>query len=153
MWRAWEIGSHTFPIVRVLFSLLDSNPRVYFKMCEIHGFYRQLRIAWKNAAKSIELGGPGKLAPIFSATYGYFFPIRFPSYGIPYHMGNAWIFPSISNTIGICSKIHPVISQFVFPEHYFFYLFSKSDGSLKGKTEKTDKADSRRASQTYQKNA
>ena len=49
-------------------------------MCEIHGFYRQLPIAWENAAKSIELGGPGKLQPIFSATYGYFFPIRFPSY-------------------------------------------------------------------------
>ena len=67
MWRTWETGTHTFPI------------------------------AWENAVKSIELGEPRKLVPIFSLTYGYFSSIRFPFYGILcYHMGNAWFFPSKS---------------------------------------------------------
>ena len=56
-----------------------------------------ISMAWENAVKSIELGEPRKLVPIFSLTYGYFSSIRFPFYGILcYHMGNAWFFPSKS---------------------------------------------------------
>ena len=53
----------------------------------------------------------------------YFSYIRFPFYGILYHMRNAWLFPSISNSTGKCSKIHPVRFQIVFPQYYCFYLF------------------------------
>ena len=77
---------------------LDSHSMVYCIICELHGFSHQFPIAWENPAKSIGLGEPKKLAPIFSLTYGHFSSIRFPSYGILYHMGNAWFFPSISNS-------------------------------------------------------
>ena len=85
---------------------LDSHSMVYCIICELHGFPHQFPIAWENPAKSIGLGEPKKLAPIFSLTYGHFSSIRFPSYGILYHMGNAWFFPAISNSTGKCSKIH-----------------------------------------------
>ena len=105
------------------FFQLDLHCKVYFTICEIHGFPHQFPIAWENAAKSIKLREPRKLVPIFSLTYGHFSSIRFRSYGILYHMGNAWFFPSISNSTGKCSKIHPVNFLVVFPQYYCFYLF------------------------------
>ena len=56
---------------------LDSHSMVYFIICEIHEFPLQFPIAWENAVKSIKLGEPRKLVPIFSITYGYFSSIRF----------------------------------------------------------------------------
>ena len=76
---------------------LHSHSMVYFIICEIHGFPHQFPIACENAVKSIELGEPRKLVPIFSLTYGYFSSIRFPFYGILcYHMGVHGFFPSKS---------------------------------------------------------
>ena len=49
--------------------------------------------------------------------------VRLPSYGMLYHMRNAWLFPSISNSMGKCRKIHLVSSQVVFPQYYCFYFF------------------------------
>ena len=69
---------------------------MYFMTWEMHGFPHQFPIAWENAAKSIKLGELGRLVPIFPLKYGYFSSIRFPSYGILYHMKNAWLFPSIA---------------------------------------------------------
>ena len=37
---------------------------------------------------------------------GKFFPIRFPSYGILHHMGNAWVSLSISHRRRKCSETH-----------------------------------------------
>ena len=102
---------------------LDSHSMVYFIICEIHGFPHQFPVARESAAKSIELGESRKLVPIFSLTYGHFSSIRFRSYGILYHMRNAWFFPSIFNSTGKCSKIHPVSFLVVFPQYYCFYLF------------------------------
>ena len=102
---------------------LDSHSMVYFIICEIHGFPHQFPVARESAAKSIELGESRKLVPIFSLTYGHFSSIRFQSYGILYHMRNAWFFPSIFNGTGKCSKIHPVSFLVVFPQYYCFYLF------------------------------
>ena len=119
MWRTWKIGTLTFPIVWVfLFFLLDSHSMVDFIMCEIHGFSLPFPIAWGNAVKSIELGEPRKLVPIFSLTYGYFSSIKLPFYGIfCYRRRNAWFFPSKSTlralwlffhsiTFSTCSKIY-----------------------------------------------
>ena len=39
MGRTREIGTHTFPIVWVLFFPVDSHPMVYFIICEIYGFH------------------------------------------------------------------------------------------------------------------
>ena len=86
-----------FPQYGCFFFPLVSHSMVYFIICEIHGFPHQFPIACENAVKSIELGEPRKLVPIFSLTYGYFSSIRFPFYGILcYQMGNAWFFPSKS---------------------------------------------------------
>ena len=38
--------------------------------------------------------------------YECFFPIQFPSYDIPQHMGNAWVSPLISHSTGKCNKTH-----------------------------------------------
>ena len=46
---------------------------------------------------SWEIGRAWKIDTNFFPMYGYFFPIRFPSYGILYHIENTWLFPSISN--------------------------------------------------------
>ena len=104
MGKAWEIGFQENPtkpivcgesgrLVLILFPEygasfpLESDPMVYFIICEIYGFPHQFPIAWENAVKPIELVKPVKLAPIFPPTYGYFCSIRFPSYGIFYHIG------------------------------------------------------------------
>ena len=109
------------------FFQLDSHSMVFIIIfiiiCEMHGFPNQFSIAWEKAVKSIELGEPRKLVPIFFLTCGHFSSITFPSYGILYHMGNAWFFPSISNSRGKWSKIHPVSFLAVFPQYYCFYLF------------------------------
>ena len=123
------------------FFQLDSHSMVYFMICEIHGFPHQFSKAWENAAKSIELGEPRKLVPVFSLTYEHFSPIRFPSYGILYHMENAWFFSSISNSTEKCSKIHPV-SFLVVLHSIIFLLVPKSIDSLKEKIEKTDQVNS-----------
>ena len=164
-----------FPQYRCFFPL-DSQPVVYFIVWEMHGFSHQfpvaranvtksivwgepeklililllqygcffsirfrfygilyhmgkawisptIPIAQENKARSIELREPGKLVPILFPKYGYFFFIRFPSYSIFYHTGNAQFFPSISHSIEKCSKTHTVSSQVLFPQYYFFYLF------------------------------
>ena len=103
------------------FFQLDLHCKVYFIICEIHGFPHQFPIAWENSANSIKLREPRKLVPIFSLMYGHFSSIRFRSYGILYHMRNAWFFLSISNSTGKCSKIHPVNFLVVFPQYYCFY--------------------------------
>ena len=56
------------------FSPFESHPVVYFITWEIHGFSHQFPISLEDAAKSIELKEPGKLVPILSPKYGYFFP-------------------------------------------------------------------------------
>ena len=102
---------------------LDSHPMVYLIIWKMHGFTHQFSIAWENAVKSIELEELVKLVPIFPSTYLYFSSIISQSYGILYHMGNAWLFSSISNSMGKCNKIHLVSSKFVFPQYDLFYLF------------------------------
>ena len=71
---------------------LDWHPMVYFIICEMYRFPRQFPKERENSGKSIELGESGKLVPIFAPKYGYFSSIRFPSYGILYHIGNTWFF-------------------------------------------------------------
>ena len=70
--KAWEIGTHTFPIMGT-FLQPDSHPVIYFITWEMLRLPHQFPIALENAAKSIELREPGKLVPILSPKYGYFF--------------------------------------------------------------------------------
>ena len=99
----------------------------------MRGFPLRFPIAWENAVKSIELGEPRKLVPIFSLTYGYFSSIRFPFSGIfCYHRGNAW-FSHQSSLCELSSCFCTVL---------LFLLVPKSIDSLKEKTKKPDKVNS-----------
>ena len=68
----------------------------------------QYPIVMENPAKPIPQKEPGLLIPILSPKYGCSISIRFLLCGILYHMGNARVFPSISHSIGKCSKSHPM---------------------------------------------
>ena len=68
----------------------------------------QYSIVWEYVAKSILWGESGKLIAIFFPKYQWFSTIRSPSYGMLYRMGNAWVFPSISHSMGKSSKAHPM---------------------------------------------
>ena len=73
---------------------------------EMLGFSHQFPITWENATKPIVWGKPGKLVIILFPQYWQFFPIRFPYFGILHHMGNVWVFPSISHSTGKCNKTY-----------------------------------------------
>lgn len=60
------------------------------------------------------IGRAWEIGTHFFPTYRYFSPIRLPSYDTLYHIGNTWLFPSVSNSTGKCSKTYPVSSQVVF---------------------------------------
>ena len=94
----------------------------------MHEFPVQFPIAWENGMKSIELGEPRKLVPIFSLTYGYFSCIRFPFYGIIcFHRRNAWFFSSKSTLWPLMLFSHSII----------FYSYSKIYWFFERKNRKT----------------
>ena len=120
-WYGESQGNWYFSQSIGAFSLLDSHPVEYFKICGMHGLPHQSPIAWENTAKSLELGEPGKLLPSFWPKY--FSHSRFPilKYTLPHEKWMA--FPIISNSMGKCNKIHPGSYQLAFSQNYCFYLF------------------------------
>ena len=111
---------------------LDLYSMVYFIIREIFGFPRQFPIVWENAAKSIELGEPRKLVPIFSLVFGYFSSIRFPFNGIYcYHMGNAWFFQSKSTLWALWLFFHSII--FFICSKIYWFLKTKNGKKRSGK--------------------
>ena len=68
----------------------------------------QYSIVWEYVAKSILWGESRKLIAIFFPKCQWFSSIRSPSYGMLYRLGNAWVFPSISHSMGKSSKTHPM---------------------------------------------
>ena len=107
----------------------DSHPMVYFIIWEMHGFSHQFPIVWENATKPIVWGKPGKLVIILFPQYGYLFPFRFPSYGILHHMGNPWVFLSISHSLEKCNKTYHIGRTWEIGTHTFTIvgvLFSHS---------------------------
>ena len=48
-----------------------------------------------------------------------FFSICFSSFGILHHIGNAWLFLSISHSMERCSKTHPVRETWDKNTHFF----------------------------------
>ena len=90
---------------------LDSHFMAYFITWKIRAFSHHISITWGKTAKPTEWGKPGKLLPSnilqnlinvenLENFYSYFpivyrvYSIRFPSYGIIHHIGNAWVFSS-----------------------------------------------------------
>ena len=88
MGRNWEIGTHTFPVVCVLFFLSDSYPMVYFITLEMRGFSYQFFIACEDAAKPTLWWRPRIKIPIYFPKYGNFSSIIFSPYGILHHVKN-----------------------------------------------------------------
>ena len=89
----------------------------------MHVFSHQFPVTWEKTAKPTKWGKPGKLVPgnicktyrmrgtWKIGTHTFFivwvvFSIRFPSYGMLHHMGNAWVFSSIFHSIGKDSETH-----------------------------------------------
>ena len=69
---------------------------------EMLSFSHQFPIAWENVTKPIVWENLGNWQSYFSHSMVTFFP----SYGILHHMGNAWVFPSISHSTRKCNKTH-----------------------------------------------
>ena len=128
--RPGELVYHTFSIKWVLFSL-NSHPMIYTSsLCELYGFFHWMVNAWEigsweNRTKLIICGESGKWVLILFPWYGCFFPITFTSCGILYNMWNTWVSPSISHSMGKCSKIHWIgrvweIGTHFFPKVWYF---------------------------------
>ena len=107
--------------------LLDSHLMMHLIIWEMNGFPHQFPIEQENAAKSIKLEEHAKLVPILSLKYENFSSIRFPSYGIFYHLRNAQLFPSICYSMEKCSETHLMSSQVVFPQYYFLSVLKSGD--------------------------
>ena len=128
MERSWEIGNHTFPIVQLLFShliLILWYTSSYGKCMRFPINFPQYGKMQQNPLYGENLGNWELLFP----QYGYFFPIRFPSHDILHHMGNVWVFPSISHSTGKCNKTHCMRRTWEVGTHNFpivWVLFSRS---------------------------
>ena len=100
----------------------------------MNGFSHQLFMVPENGTKLIV--EPEKLVLMLSTQYGCFFPVRFSSYGILHHMGDAQVFYSVSHSMGKCSKTHQIMKVWEIGSHTFFIawvLFSirfQSSGRL-----------------------
>ena len=96
----WEIGIHTFPKVWVLSWYL----MVYFIPWQMHGYSDQYPIVCYMHQNPFY----GESLEIDSLNFPklWFFSIRFPPYGVLYLMRNAWVFLSISHSIGKRNKTY-----------------------------------------------
>ena len=89
----------------------------------------------------VEVTGEKLVGGHFCPTYIYFSSIRFTSYGILYLMGNAWLFPSISNSTGNAAKSILWVLRLFF-HSVIVSTFSKIWWFLKRTNRKTDKVNS-----------
>ena len=141
MWRAWEIGIHTFPKVWVVlwfssrflsYGLLHHMENIWMipsirhstEKCSKHTHWRELgklpHILWEERKK---------LVSILFPKYGWFSSIRWPSCNMLYRMGNAWLFQSIFHSLGKFIKVHPMRENWNIYSHTFsqvrLFLFMK----------------------------
>ena len=61
--RTWEIGTHAFPIVWVLFSMSFPSYMVYFITWEMHGFSHQFPMTQEKCNKSHHMGRTWEIGP------------------------------------------------------------------------------------------
>ena len=103
---------------------LDSHRMVYFSIWEMHGFPCTFPTVRENSTKPMVWGKSKKSITILFPWHGCFFPIRFTSYGILHHMGNAWVSPSISESMGKCNKTHRMGRTWEIGAHTFPILWA-----------------------------
>ena len=79
---------------------LDFHPMVYFITWEMDGFSHRISHRKSKSQQNPSNGeGQGNWFSYFFHKIGVSFPIRFQSRSIPPHMGNRWVFSSISHSI------------------------------------------------------
>ena len=104
------------------------HPLVYFIIWEMHGFPLQFLLAREKSNKTHRMwDNLGNWYSYSFCSMGAFFPIRFLSYGILHHLGNAWVSPLISHSIGKCRNIHRIgraweIVTHTFPKVWILYF-------------------------------
>ena len=101
-----EIGTHTFPIVWVIFPHTIPILRYTSSYGKCMGFpinFPQYRKMQQNSSYGESLRN---WCLYFSHIMDAFFLIRFPFYGILHHMGNACVFSLISHNLGKDSQNH-----------------------------------------------
>ena len=108
IWRNWEIGTHTFPMVWALFS--HRIPVLWYTSSygKWMGFHINFSKQWKTHQNPSHGEKLGNCYLSFSHSMGAFSPLQFTSYGILYHIGNAWVFPLVSHSTGKCNKIYHI---------------------------------------------
>ena len=119
-----ETDTHTFPHSMGAFFPSNSHPMVYISIWEMHGFPHKFLTLRKNATKPMVQGKSGKLVLILFPQHGCFFPIRYQSKSILYHMGNAWVSPLISHSMGKCNKTHRIRRTWEIGAHTFPILWA-----------------------------
>ena len=108
MGEAWDIDIHTFPKVRL--NIFHQIPNIYI----VYGILYHLRNArifpstshtTTKCSKTHLWERPGIYIAIPFPRSSYFSSIMFLSNGIQHHLGNVWVFPSISNSLKKWSNI------------------------------------------------
>ena len=127
MGRTWKIDTHTFLIVWVILSIRFPS----------YAILHRLLNAWVFSSISHSIGKDskthqmGKVWEIVSHTFSIkwvLFSIRFPSCGIVHHMGNAWVFSSISQSMGKGRKTHQmgkdweIVLWKILQNHWYSYF-------------------------------
>ena len=72
----------------------------------MHGFSHQYSIKRRNATKPIVSGESVKVVLILFAQYECFFLMWFQFHGIPHHMRNGQVSPSVPHSTGKCNKTY-----------------------------------------------
>ena len=97
MGQAWDIGSHTFSIVRLLFP-------VRFPFCgKLHHIgnacvFSSISHSMRKGSKTPQIWRVWEIGFHTFSIAWVLFSVRFPSCGIHHCMGNAWVSPSISQS-------------------------------------------------------
>ena len=106
MWRTQEIGIHTFPIVWMLFSIRFPSYGILHYMGNGWIFLSNFPQNSKSQQNPSNGEGQRNWFSYFFRKIGVSFPIRFQSCSVPPHMGNRWVFSSISHSIEKGMKSH-----------------------------------------------
>ena len=103
-WRkAWETCSHTFSRKWVLFFIRFPSCGILHHMGNAWVF-SSIPHSMGNVSKTHRMGKSWEIGSHTFPIVWVLFSIRFSSYGILHHMGNAWVFSSIFHSFIKVSK-------------------------------------------------
>ena len=82
-------------------------------------FFQPISYSIGKGNKYIFWEESGKLVPILFSKYGWSSSIKFPSCGVFYCTEIAWLFQSVSHSMGNCCKAHPMGENWKIDTHAF----------------------------------